>query len=229
MAGWMRLKNFLHAFPIRQNSMQDLIFQGLRAVTSAPATDVVAPEAADSSGTDRPRRRRKSKRKLPRRPTVVRRDVKKMQPLPREEYYKSPKQMKTNLIEFLERRDMHERSKVIDIPFFTTGSIMAVVKSDPYIKRGSTRFVGICIAKKNNKLGSTFLLRNIIDGHGIEMMYETYSPLVQKIEVLKLERRRQSKLYYLRDKMPSEYAVKQSFKPVKYNDNKTVPVYKRKY
>lgn len=72
-------------------------------------------------------------------------------------------------------------------------------------------------------------MRNFIDGQGIEMMYETYSPLVQKIEVLKLERRRKSKLYYLRDKMPSEYTFKQSFKPVKHHNEKTVPIHKRKY
>ena len=91
------------------------------------------------------------------------------------------------------------------------------------------RFVGICIAVNNNKLGSTFILRNFIDGQGIEMMYETYSPLIQKIEVLKLERRRKSKLYYLRDKMPSEYTIKQSFKAVEHDNEKTVPVYQRKY
>lgn len=62
-----------------------------------------------------------------------------MQPSPEEEYYASPKQMKTDLLNYLERRDMHQRSKVIDIPYFTSGSIMAVIKSDPHIKRGSTR------------------------------------------------------------------------------------------
>ena len=78
----------------------------------------------------------------------------------------------------------------------------SVTQADPHSPTGTTKFVCICIARRNKGLGSTFILRNVINGVGVgvEMMYELYSPAIREIEVLKLERRRRAKLYYLRDK-----------------------------
>ena len=101
-----------------------------------------------------------------------------------------------------------------------------MTRADPYSPTGTTRFVGICIARRNKGLGSTFILRNVIGGVGVEMMYELYSPAIKKIEVLKLERRRRAKLYYLRDKLPKYSTVSENMEPVPNNGEPSV--YRRK-
>lgn len=137
----------------------------------------------------------------------------------------TPKDVNTNVLDFLNRSDMQKRANNINIPFFTPGSYLAVIRSDPYSPTGISKFVGICIARHNKGLGSTFVLRNVIGGVGVETMYELYSPAIKEIKVLKLERRRRAKLYYLRDK-PSKYStVNENMEPVKSDE---VSVYRRK-
>ena len=60
------------------------------------------------------------------------------------------------------------------------------------------RFVGICIDRGGCTLRSWFILRNIVEGQGVEFMYHMYSPTIVKIEVLRLEKRLDDELYYLR-------------------------------
>ena len=127
----------------------------------------------------------------------------------------TPKEAQTNLLDFLNKSDIQKRVNNIHIPFFTSGSYLAVTRADPYSPTGTTKFVGICIAKRNKGPGTNFILRNVIDGVGVEMLFETYSPAIKEIQVLKLERRRRAKLYYLRDK-PAKYStVNENMEPVK--------------
>lgn len=98
--------------------------------------------------------------------------------------------------------------------------------ADPYSPSGETKFVGICIARRNNGLGSTFTLRNVLNGMGVEMMFELYSPTLREVKVLKLERRRRAKLYYLRDKPLKFSTVNEKMEPV--DTSGRVLVYKRK-
>ncbi|KAG1677009.1 39S ribosomal protein L19, mitochondrial [Nymphon striatum] len=106
--------------------------------------------------------------------------------------------------EKLERIDMMRRRKTLDIPEFYVGTIMAVTASDPYAPGRKNRFVGICISRSGYGLRANFILRNVIDSHGVEIMYEMYNPSIQTIEVLKLEKRLDEELFYLRD-APPEY------------------------
>ena len=138
---------------------------------------------------------------------------------------RTPSEAKTNLLDFLNQSDRQKRHANIDIPFFTAGSYVAVTKADPYSPAGVTRFVGICIARRKKGLGSTFILRNVIGGIGVEMMLELYSPAIKKIEVLKLEQRRRAKLYYLRDKPDKYSTVSEKMQPV---SSKELSVYKRR-
>ena len=138
----------------------------------------------------------------------------------------TPKDAQTNLLDFLNQSDIQKRRSTIDIPFFTSGSYLSVMRSDPYSPTGVTKFVGICIALRKKGLGSTFILRNIFDGVGVEMMFELYSPALKEIKVLKLERRRRAKLFYLRDK-PAKYStVSETMKPV--NSDGKVLKYRRR-
>ena len=138
----------------------------------------------------------------------------------------TPREAKTNLLDFLNKSDLQKRHNNANIPFFTAGSYLSVVRADPYSPSGETRFVGICIARRNNGLGSTFILRNVMNGMGVEMMFELYSPALREIKVLKLERRRRAKLYYLRDK-PLKYSiVSERMEPV--NSGGKVMLYRRR-
>ena len=126
----------------------------------------------------------------------------------------TPREAKTNLLDFLNRSDMQKRQKTIHIPYFTGGCYLSVTRTDLYSPTGVTKFVGICIARRNKGLGSNFILRNVIDGVGVEMMFELYSPALREIKVLKLERRRRAKLYYLRDKPLKYSTINEDMQPV---------------
>lgn len=136
-----------------------------------------------------------------------------------------PREAETNLLNFLTMSDIQKRKAHIDIPFFLAGSIVAVTRADPYSHTGETRFVGICIARQNKGLGATFTLRNVVNGVGVEVMFDTYSPTLRKIEVLRLEKRRRAKLYYLRDKPAKESTFSETMKP---EQTQRLTVFKRK-
>lgn len=110
------------------------------------------------------------------------------------------------LREKLERIDMLARRIRIAIPEFYVGSVLAVTYSEPHAPGKVNKFVGICIERKGTGLRSTFVLRNIVDNQGVEVCYELYDPAIQKIDCLRLEKRLDSHLRYLRD-APAEYST----------------------
>uniref|UniRef100_A0A3Q3FZI5 Large ribosomal subunit protein bL19m n=1 Tax=Labrus bergylta TaxID=56723 RepID=A0A3Q3FZI5_9LABR len=103
-------------------------------------------------------------------------------------------------------------------------SILAVTMGDPNASGKSNRFVGICIQRGGKGLGASFVLRNIIDNQGVEICYELYSPRIQQIEVLKLEKRLDDNLMYLRDAMSEYSTVDPNMKPVPLSPTGEVPV-----
>ncbi|XP_062857168.1 39S ribosomal protein L19, mitochondrial [Trichomycterus rosablanca] len=135
-----------------------------------------------------------------------------------------PRQRTTPLKFALERKDMIQRRKVLSIPEFYVGSIMAVTTSDPYASNNTNRFVGICIQRSGKGLGATFILRNIVDGQGVEICYELYNPRVKHIELLKLEKRLDDNLMYLRDALPEFSTFDFNMKPVQLSSTQEVPV-----
>ncbi|XP_008311334.1 large ribosomal subunit protein bL19m [Cynoglossus semilaevis] len=136
-----------------------------------------------------------------------------------------PPRQRTDPFKFaIERKDMIRRRKVLNIPEFYTGSILAVTMADPNASGKSNRFVGICIQRGGKGLGATFVLRNIIDNQGVEICYELYSPRIQSIEVLKLEKRLDDNLMYLRDALPEYSTVDPNMKPMPFPLAEEVPV-----
>lgn len=114
--------------------------------------------------------------------------------------------VRNRLREKLERQDMLRRRSVIDIPEFYVGSIMAVTVSDENAQGKQNRFVGICILRELQGLRANVTLRNVVEHQGVEIKYEMYNPVIQKIEVLRLERRLDDDLRYLRD-APLHYST----------------------
>ncbi|XP_074050381.1 large ribosomal subunit protein bL19m isoform X2 [Macrotis lagotis] len=125
-----------------------------------------------------------------------------------------PPRGRTDPLKFrLERQDMLKRRKVLQVPEFYVGSILAVTSADPHAKGKSQRFVGICTRRSGHGLGATFVLRNVIEGQGVEICYDLYSPRLQALEVLRLERRLDADLSYLRDALPEYSTVEPGLRP----------------
>ncbi|XP_014486905.1 PREDICTED: 39S ribosomal protein L19, mitochondrial [Dinoponera quadriceps] len=113
---------------------------------------------------------------------------------------------RNSLREKLERIDMLARRAHIDIPEFYVGSILAVTYSERHAPGKINKFVGICIERHGGGLRAKFQLRNVVDSQGLEVLFELYDPAIQKIECLRLEKRLDSHLRYLRD-APQEYST----------------------
>ncbi|NXD12141.1 RM19 protein, partial [Nothocercus nigrocapillus] len=138
-----------------------------------------------------------------------------------------PPRGRTNPLKFsIERKDMIQRRKVLNIPEFYVGHILAVTTADPNANGKTSRFVGICIQRGGKGLGATFVLRNVIEDQGVEICYELYNPRIQEIKVLKLEKRLDDNLMYLRDALPEYSTFDVNMKPQSYLDYEEVPVNK---
>lgn len=119
---------------------------------------------------------------------------------------------------------MLDRRANIYIPEFYVGSVIAVTSSDPHSQGKTNRFVGICIDRECSGLNANFILRNVIDNQGLEIKYDLYDPTLQKLEVLRLEKRLDSKLYYLRDSLPEYSTFDLNMEPEVFIEGNPVPV-----
>ena len=94
--------------------------------------------------------------------------------------------------------DMDERKKIL----FSSGDTIRVwSKIEDKGKFRLQAFEGLVLARKHGaSAGATFTVRKVSNGVGVERIFPLYSPLVDKIEVVKRARARRSKLYYVREK-----------------------------
>ena len=94
--------------------------------------------------------------------------------------------------------------KIIDkkkIPEFFSGDTIKVgVKISEGKRERVQYFEGVCIAKKNRSINSSFTVRKISFGEGVERTFALYSPVVGSIKVVRSGKVRRAKLYYLRDR-----------------------------
>jgi large subunit ribosomal protein L19 len=100
----------------------------------------------------------------------------------------------SNIIKELEAEQMSK-----EIPAFGAGDTVIVqVKIKEGERERLQAFEGIVIAKRNRGLNSSFTVRKISHGEGVERVFQTYSPLVSEIKVKRRGDVRRAKLYYLR-------------------------------
>ena len=100
----------------------------------------------------------------------------------------------SNIIEELEAEQMSK-----EIPAFGAGDTVIVqVKIKEGDRERLQAFEGVVIAKRNRGLNSSFTVRKISHGEGVERVFRTYSPLVSEIKVKRRGDVRRAKLYYLR-------------------------------
>ena len=87
------------------------------------------------------------------------------------------------------------------IPEFFPGDIIKIGVRITEGKRDRIQyFEGVCIAKKNRSINSSFTVRKISFGEGVERTFALYSPIVNSIKVIRSGKVRRAKLYYLRDR-----------------------------
>ena len=107
----------------------------------------------------------------------------------------------TNSIEMFEKKQIEKLTAKKRVPAFRPGDTLKVtVKIIEGEKSRSQAFEGMCIARKNNSINSNFTVRKISHGEGVEKVFPLFSPIIEKIEVVRKGDVRRAKLYYLRDR-----------------------------
>ncbi|MBS63897.1 50S ribosomal protein L19 [Salinisphaera sp.] len=112
----------------------------------------------------------------------------------------------SNIIDELEA----EQQSGKNIPDFSAGDMVVV---QVRVKEGDRErlqaFEGIVIAKRNRGLNSAFTVRKVSHGEGVERVFQTFSPNVAEIKVLRRGDVRRAKLYYLRERSGKSARIKE--------------------
>jgi len=104
-----------------------------------------------------------------------------------------------NLIQTIEQEEIKRLGKTI--PDFSPGDTVIVnVNVVEGERKRVQAFEGMVIAKRNRGLNSSFVVRKISSGEGVERTFQTYSPLIASIELKRKGDVRRAKLYYLRER-----------------------------
>ena len=113
-----------------------------------------------------------------------------------------------NLIQQLEQEEIERLGK--KVPEFAPGDTVIVSVN---VVEGSRKRVqayeGVVIAKRNRSLNSSFIVRKISNGEGVERTFPLYSPLISAIEVKRRGAVRRAKLYYLRERSGKSARIKE--------------------
>lgn len=123
-----------------------------------------------------------------------------------------------DIIQELENEQMAKLNK--KIPAFKAGDTVKVMYK---IVEGEGRerlqaYEGVCIARSNNGVNSSFTVRKISFGEGVERVFPLYSPNVAAIEVVRKGKVRRSKLYYLRSLFGKKARITEDKDDVKVGD-----------
>lgn len=104
-----------------------------------------------------------------------------------------------NLLQKFEDRQLQARKSDYDVPEFAPGdSVRVNVKVIEGTRERVQAFEGVCIAVKQAGINSSFTIRKISYGEGVERVFPMHSPRIDSIDVVRKGRVRRAKLYYLR-------------------------------
>ncbi|TSE27952.1 50S ribosomal protein L19 [Tepidimonas aquatica] len=113
-----------------------------------------------------------------------------------------------NLIQILEQEEIARLNKTI--PEFNPGDTVVV---NVYVIEGNKKriqaYEGVVIAKRNRGFNSSFIVRKLSNGEGVERTFPLYSPLIASIEVKRRGAVRRAKLYYLRGRTGKSARIKE--------------------
>ena len=103
-----------------------------------------------------------------------------------------------------------EKKKIPE--FFSGDTIKVGVRIIEGKRERIQNFEGVCIAKKNRNLNSSFTVRKISFGEGVERTFALYSPIVGSIKVIRSGKVRRAKLYYLQDRKGKSARIEEKIK-----------------
>ncbi len=106
-----------------------------------------------------------------------------------------------NILQKLEHDYMTEMLAKRAVPEFSPGDTLRVhVKVLEGQRERTQAYEGVCIGRKNAGVNSSFTVRKISFGEGVERVFPLFGPIIDKVEVVRKGRVRRAKLYYLRDR-----------------------------
>lgn len=115
-----------------------------------------------------------------------------------------------NLLQVLEQEELARVTAGKTIPDFRAGDTVVVSVN---VVEGSRKrvqaFEGVVIARRNRGINSSFIVRKISSGEGVERSFQTYSPMIASIEVKRRGDVRRAKLYYLRERSGKAARIKE--------------------
>lgn len=118
-----------------------------------------------------------------------------------------------NLIAKIEQEEIARLGR--NVPDFAPGDTVivnvSVVEGD---RKRVQAYEGVVIAKRNRGLNSSFIVRKISSGEGVERTFQTYSPLIASIELKRRGDVRRAKLYYLRDRSGKSARIREKLEGV---------------
>ena len=116
-------------------------------------------------------------------------------------------------IEAINRESVQKILAKKKIPEFFAGDTIKVgVRISEGKRERIQYFEGVCIAKKNRDINSSFTVRKISFGEGVERTFALYSPIVGSIKVIRSGNVRRAKLYYLRDRKGKSARISEKIK-----------------
>ena len=122
----------------------------------------------------------------------------------------------------IENEQIEESLKTKDFPSFKSGD---TVKVNVFVTEGNKErvqaFEGICIARSNRGFNSTFTIRKISHGEGVERVFPLYSPMLESIVLVRRGKVRRSKLYYLRNRSGKSARIAEKKDIIKKSDKKS--------
>lgn len=120
----------------------------------------------------------------------------------------------SNLIDQIEKEQMQKQNK--QFPKFSAGDTVIVqVKVKEAERERLQAFEGVVIAIRNRGLNSAFTVRKISHGEGVERVFQTYSPMINSIQVKRRGAVRRAKLYYLRQLEGKKARIKEDIQAAK--------------
>ena len=106
-----------------------------------------------------------------------------------------------NLLQTIEAENIAKLKAARGVPEFRAGDTLRIgVKVKEGERTRVQQFEGVCIARSNKGMGSSFTVRKISFGEGVERVFPLYSTNIDSIEVVRRGRVRRAKLYYLRSR-----------------------------
>ncbi|VAI03209.1 unnamed protein product [Triticum turgidum subsp. durum] len=115
--------------------------------------------------------------------------------------FKRPDKTARHIMNILNKEAVEKVRSEREIPDVQPGCIIQMRLQVPENKRRESTLKGIVIARRNAGINTTFRLRRLVAGVGVESVFPLYSPNIKEMKILDRKKVRRAKLYYLRDRM----------------------------